>query len=167
MTCCNNSSVRLATLCFYINYKTKQLSGKWIPGFNAFIKQDRNCDNWRGNQLTSSLNLEYPQGSGLGCSSLFLYYILNIPVGLYSTIRLFAEEQISCMVIKLPIGATRSRQTFNIGRKLENGYPVIQTNVMSDQIYLHPPWSSTRVTWRCQIYWFKYQTRFKIEKLSK
>ena len=40
-----------------------------------------------------------PQGSALG-SSLFLYYINDIPAGLTSTIRLFADDTIAYLAIK-------------------------------------------------------------------
>lgn len=42
--------------------------------------------------------------------SLFLYYINNIPVGLNSTIRLFAEDTIAYMAVKSTIDAQHLQQ---------------------------------------------------------
>ena len=67
-----------------------------------------------------------PQGSILG-PSLFLFYINDIPVGLDSTIRLFADDTIAYLAIKSNANCITLQNDLNkLGlweSKMENGLP--------------------------------------------
>ena len=72
-----------------------------IHKLNYYGKQGK-TNRWMNRSVTSDyvpVQSGVPQGSVLG-PSLFLFYINDIPVGLDSTIRLFADDTIAYLAIK-------------------------------------------------------------------
>jgi hypothetical protein len=95
----------------------------WIQDFLSNRKQAVVLEDEKSDYVAVESGV--PQGSVLG-PSLFLYYINDIPAGLTSTIRLFADETIAYLAIKsnrLTYTTARPRQTVKLGKKLENGIP--------------------------------------------
>lgn len=103
------------------------------------------------NQPVSPLNLECPQEEVL-VPGLYMYYLNDILIGLNSTIRLFADDAIACMAIKMQNISKTISTNLHHGKK-HGKWLFIHINItsslspicQSDQIQLQHPRSIPRV----------------------
>ena len=79
------------------HYGIQGKTNAWILGFLSGRTQAVVLDGETSGYVPVKSGV--PQGSVLG-PSLFLFYINDIPVGLHSTIRLFADDTIAYLAIK-------------------------------------------------------------------
>jgi len=90
-----------------------ELRVKWIPVLKSFLTNRLQAVIIEGEKSHYILvELDVPQVSVLG-PSLFLYYINDIPVGLITTIQLFADDTIVYMAIKTTKDAQHLQQNLD------------------------------------------------------
>ena len=105
--------IRFVTLNLYISYTTTRLRERLIHGLKAGLKL------WQlkeENQHMSPLNLECPQEAVL-VPGLFMYYLNDILISLNSTIRLFADDAITCMAINMQNNYNKISTNLHHGKK--------------------------------------------------
>jgi hypothetical protein len=100
------------------HYGIKGKTNRWIQNFLAERKQAVVVEG----EKSDSINVEsgVPQGSVLG-PSLFLFYINDMPEGIRSRVRLFADDTIVYLTITSDTDADYLQE--DMGRKMENGLP--------------------------------------------
>jgi hypothetical protein len=100
------------------HYGIKGTTSRWIQDFLAERKQAVVVEG----EKSDSINVEsgVPQGSVLG-PSLFLFYINDMPEGIRSRVRLFADDTIVYLTITSDTDADYLQE--DMERKMENGLP--------------------------------------------